>query len=760
MKTTMKTFLSILIILSLSGSAFSQEQVVTETLQTVVESTENILSDVNSSVQENVEEIAEIVETKIVDQNTVLIGAETGLYQLIGTTQNPLWQEGYVQKILKADGWFFLTSEGIVYSKDLVNFEKRNNGLPVHTIKKYDGKEKSFEYKQKTLKDIAIHPEKSEIMVTSTKDAVYLTRDAGLSWKSIGFSAKTPGLKSLVVMDLPVITKNESGVLQESSETQLVVCMSHAIYGFSYYLPNATKPKWIDIEVGFENMPKPSLTEEIACMLPVISEKEDGSKSYDIYFGTSFIPRLYKLDWKNKKVVLLWKDSLQNDTQESLVKIDDTIVYLNRKGFNAIDLTTGKSTLVPTQVQVWKELIKNSPQNYLCAYLPKSLIGNSTDVSLTELWMLQQDKKRNEYQQIADGKKSLYMPAHHAIDKRLDEHLKTIKDNKLNSIVIDMKDDYGGLRFDARTPELLAKKSVSSYAVKLDDFVPKMKAEGLYLIARIVVFKDRNLYRFNKNEMAVFDSSTNQAWRGIRRVQDKKDEQGNVILNAEGKPEKETVYFDEYWVDPYCEKVWEYNVQVAKELIERGFDEIQFDYIRFPTDGTNLGKAKYRYQEKGMDMESALISFLSYARENIKAPIGIDIYGSNGWYRSGSRTGQDVELLSDYVDVICPMFYPNHFEQNFLAYQPEIERPYRIYYYGTYRNAQIARDKVLIRPWAQAFYLNVSYDRKYYNKDYVRRQIYGVRDSMNNGYMYWNNSGRYTDISPDILDTDPYPWVE
>ena len=106
------------------------------------------------------------------------------------------------------------------------------------------------------------------------------------------------------------------------------------------------------------------------------------------------------------------------------------------------------------------------------------------------------------------------------------------------------------------------------------------------------------------------------------------------------------------------------------------------------------------------------------------------------------------------------MFYPNHFEQNFLAYQPEIERPYRIYYYGTYRNAQIARDKVLIRPWAQAFYLNVSYDRKYYNKDYVRRQIYGVRDSMNNGYMYWNNSGRYTDISPDILDTDPYPWVE
>ena len=746
MKITMKTILSILIFLSFFGTTFAQEQNVVDNLN---------LNEVATSIEETVEEIV-----KVVDQNTVLVGTETGLYQLIGTTQNPLWQEGYVQKILKADGWYFLTSEGIVYSKDLVNFEKRNSGLPAHTIKKYDGKVKSFEYKQKTLKDLAIHPENPQIMVTATKDAVYLSKDAGLSWKSIGFSARTPGLKSLVVMDLPVIVTNEDKTLQESSETQLVVCMSHAIYGFSYYLPNSSKPKWIDIEKGFDNMPKPSLTEEIACMLPIVSENEDGSKKYDIYFGTSFIPRLYKLDWKNKKVELLWKNTLQNDTQESLVKLDNTMIYLNRKGFNAIDLTTNQSTLLPTEVQIWQNLIKFSPENYLCAYLPSILTKGKTDVSLTELWMLQQDKKRNEYQQIADGKKSLYMPAHHAIDKRLDEHLQTVKDNKLNSIVIDMKDDYGGLRFDARTPELVAKKAVSSYAVKLDDFVPKMKEQGLYLIARIVVFKDRNLYRYNNNEMAVYDKSTNAPWRGLRRMEDKKDADGNVILDEAGNPVKEPVYFDEYWVDPYCEKVWEYNIQVAKELIERGFDEIQFDYIRFPTDGTNLGQTKYRYQEKGMDMESALISFLSYARENIKAPIGIDIYGSNGWYRSGSRTGQDVELLSEFVDVICPMFYPNHFEQNFLAYQPEIERPYRIYYYGTYRNAQIARDKVLIRPWAQAFYLNVSYDRKYYNKDYVRRQIFGVRDSMNNGYMYWNNSGRYSDISPDISDSDPYPWVE
>ena len=159
-----------------------------------------------------------------------------------------------------------------------------------------------------------------------------------------------------------------------------------------------------------------------------------------------------------------------------------------------------------------------------------------------------------------------------------------------------------------------------------------------------------------------------------------------------------------------------------------------------------------------MDKESALISFLSYARENIQAPIGIDIYGANGWYRSGTRTGQDVELLSEYVDVICPMFYPSHFEQPFLAHAPAAERPYRIYFYGTYRNSVIARNKSVIRPWAQAFYLGVSYDKRYYDSDYVQRQIFGVRDAANHGYMYWNNIGRYDDIRPDVGEADPYPW--
>jgi hypothetical protein len=137
---------------------------------------------------------------------------------------------------------------------------------------------------------------------------------------------------------------------------------------------------------------------------------------------------------------------------------------------------------------------------------------------------------------------------------------------------------------------------------------------------------------------------------------------------------------------------------------------------------------------------------MRHVRSRVKAPISIDIYGANGWYRTGARTGQEVELLAPWVDVICPMYYPSHFEQNFLAQDPAEERPYRIYYQGTQRTSRIGRGKIIVRPYVQAFYLNVSYDRRFYDADYVRREVEGVRSAGKGGLIYWNNSGRYEDI--------------
>lgn len=368
------------------------------------------------------------------------------------------------------------------------------------------------------------------------------------------------------------------------------------------------------------------------------------------------------------------------------------------------------------------------------------------------MWLLKPEKILSPYAQKATGKKAIYVPANHVTTLAgIQKYQKLITDNKLNALVVDMKDDYGLLRFEPQS-ELLKKKGyVSKFKIDVDEFVKEYKAKNIYLIARIVVFKDKNLSEYDKKQYAVWNTKTNAPWIGLKGSEDVKDSAGTVTG-------KKAIYYDENWVDPYSEEVWQYNVAIAQELVARGFDEIQFDYIRFPTDGLNLSQASFRWKDKGMDKESAIISFLSYARKNINAPIGTDIYGANGWYRSGTRTGQDVELMSEYVDVISPMYYPSHFEQGFLNYAPFAERPYRIYFYGTYHCTAIGRNRIITRPWVQAFYLGVSYDKQYYDPNYVKREVFGVRDSVNRGYMYWNNMGRYDDISPDPAPDAAYPW--
>lgn len=686
--------------------------------------------------------------------NGALIGTESGLYTISEGNIVPLWTEAPVYKIIRTDEWIFLTLNGIFASSDLITFESRNQGLPFHTIKKYENGEKSFEKQAAELKDLQINPENPKIMATLTRDKVFLTRDGGLTWKNLGFSARTNGAKAVAVCNM----KSSTG------EDVLTVFMSHSIYGLSWIQPDAKNSKWVDITAGFEMMPSLSSPDEISDILTVRKSDENGNIYTEVFLSQSFMPCLYKLDWEKQRGVLLGRDTEPLDTIDSLFPIGNKLIYVKPDGIGAFNLETNVFEKEPEVSSKWKYISELPGPNPRCLFLPAEFSGFGQPISICELWLLNPSHVTSTYSGIADNKKSLYVPAGQAYTvDRLEPFLKVAEDNKLNSIVIDMKDDYGFLRYISTDPEVKKMGVSSQYAIDLDPFIEKCKEKDIYMVARIVVFKDRSLWRSYNGKYAISDSSTGKPWQGIRRYvqpEEGADITGKVLeYDESGNPTGRIAeFYDEYWVDPYSEEVWAYNVAIAKELISRGFDEVQFDYIRFPTDGTNLYKANYKWRDSGMDMEGALLSFLKYARENIKAPIGIDIYGANGWYRSGARTGQDVEMLSHYVDVICPMFYPSHFEQDFLAYAPAEERAYRVYYYGSYRNAVIARNRVLIRPWLQAFYLNVSYDKKYYDENYVLRQVYGNRDSINRGYMYWNNSGRYSDISPDP-GLSSYPWT-
>jgi hypothetical protein len=383
--------------------------------------------------------------------------------------------------------------------------------------------------------------------------------------------------------------------------------------------------------------------------------------------------------------------------------------------------------------------------------------------SLSELWLLgitnsvatnSGEAEAGETPAVARNREGLYLPANHAMEDRLlQRHLAIIRERGLNMIVIDMKDDYGRFRFVPKDP-LLAEKGRVFRPVDIDPFLALMKEQGIYTAARIVVFKDPELARKENGRFAIWDRRLNRPWKGYydvraRKDRDKKNDSDlmtEVLPSSDPEYEILRTYYDEQWVDPYSEEVWEYTALLAEELHRRGFDEIQFDYIRFPTDGQNLDDVRYRWRDSGMDMESAMLSFLRHVRARLSCPISVDIYGANGWYRTGARTGQEVELMAPYVDVICPMYYPSHFEQDFLAQAPAEERPYRIYYWGTQRTARIGRGQVIVRPYVQAFYLNVAYDRRYYNTTYVLKEVRGVHDAGDGGLTYWNNSGRYDDV--------------
>ena len=683
------------------------------------------------------------------DNDIFLVGGDAGLFRITNSNAAiPVWTEARVDQILRVNlpsgnniykpGWLIRTAKGIFYSQDLKTFEERDNGLSFLTIKKFKNNETSLEKQIQELKDLCVNPLNNKQMVTATKDKVFITRDGGQNWENIGsMSRTTPGVKAVAIATI---------------ENQTVVFMSHPIFGLSYYLADKEKPVWNDVDAGFEKMPSLTSPDEIADILPVVRTDADGNRYTEIYLSQTYIPRLYKFNWQQKKGELIYSGKEPVDCLDGLTTIENVLLYTHLEGFGAIDLDSLESPGTPTQAPSWDKAFAAVPGMVNTAWIPKTRSGFAQGILLNELWLLYPGTVNSPYAEKATGIKSIYASCYQcSFASGVEKFKKLVKDRNMNSIVIDMKDDYGYLRYNTKDPLVKQKCSISSYAIKdLDAFIETFKKENIYLVARIVTFKDRSLTKYEGGKYAVWDSKLNKPWIGTKGVEE--------IVDDDGKPtgQKQTVYYDENWVDPYSEEVWEYNVAIAKELIARGFDEIQFDYIRFPTDGTNLYNAKYRWQDKGMDKESALISFLSYARENINAPLGIDIYGANGWYRSGTRTGQDAEMLAEYVDVIGPMFYPSHFEQTFLNYAPVADRPYRVYYYGSFRNTILCRNRAVIRPWVQSFYLNVSYDRLYYNSDYVLKEMFGARDALNRGYMCWNNSGEYGTTPADVGEKDLY----
>ncbi|OQY48898.1 MAG: hypothetical protein B6242_01105 [Anaerolineaceae bacterium 4572_78] len=308
---------------------------------------------------------------------------------------------------------------------------------------------------------------------------------------------------------------------------------------------------------------------------------------------------------------------------------------------------------------------------------------------------------------------------------------------ELNAIIIDVKSDNGLVPY---TTSIKTVFDVGAYRGDIvghwSDFSKWFKERNIYMIARIVVFKDERLAVAHP-EWAVIDAYTGYIWR---------DQTGQS------------------WIDPTEEAAWDYSIDLAVEAAQRGFDEIQFDYIRFPTDGF-ITRTVFSVSSTPENRMSAITGFIKKAHAALQPydiKIAADVFGYTIWQQSDSGIGQRLEMMAPYLDVLSPMLYPSTFEHglpNMPQYQEAINFPYEILYYSMRRvvkQMKAVNPKLEIRPWIQQF-PDYNFDKRSFSADEIRLQMNGARDGEGYGWMVWDMDMQYQPYESFVSASPSYP---
>lgn len=289
---------------------------------------------------------------------------------------------------------------------------------------------------------------------------------------------------------------------------------------------------------------------------------------------------------------------------------------------------------------------------------------------------------------------------------------------EFNAVVIDAKSDYGWISYPTQVPLAHEIGAARSSAKDFQEVMDRLKEREIYTIARVVTFKDSLLAKSHP-ELAVTVSGTSDLW------QDR--EEAN-------------------WADPFQKTVWYYNLQVAVEAAQKGFDEIQFDYLRFPTQ-SQAGTPGFSQEVSRDTRVAAVTEFLSIAQGQLE-PLGVKIaartVGYTSWRKDDTLIGHDLERIAPYLDVLCPMLYPSTFSNGIPGYKVAVAHPYEV----VYESARRAVDRVskfgcAVRPWIQDF-PDYRFDKRAYGKEEIRAQIKGCFDAGCTGFMVWNPKMEYT----------------
>jgi hypothetical protein len=290
---------------------------------------------------------------------------------------------------------------------------------------------------------------------------------------------------------------------------------------------------------------------------------------------------------------------------------------------------------------------------------------------------------------------------------------------ELNAVVIDVKGDRGWILYRTEVPQALAVGAQGPGTLReFDAMMADFKARGLYTIARIVTFKD-NVLANARPDLAVIDTRTGQPWIDNEKLA---------------------------WVDPFREEVWAYNIAIAQEAIRRGFDEIQFDYVRFPTDG-KLGAARYLRPVNKDSRLATIAAFLERARRELGAQgafVAADLFGYTAFNENDTDIGQRIEELAPHLDFICPMVYPSGYHKGIPGHPNPVLVPYKVVHESVRLIRQRASGTVArVRPWLQDF-RDYAFDRRVFGVAEIQAQIRGSDDAGGVGWMLWNPRNGYT----------------
>ena len=572
--------------------------------------------------------------------------------------------------------WRVSTEEGLLLSRDSGrSWENRGAALPTRAVWPFDRP------RPPVITGLSIDPAQTDRIGVTTLDTLFLSEDAGASWQKVELKDPLKANDQLTCIALSPL--NPSAILVGTS-----------FHGFFESLNSgktwaSLSEPLVPLKLGGGNY------EEISSL--AYHPTEEGL----VYFNLGFGKGLYALRRGAKTVTRV--DFPGN--QESSPIRDMAFRRVEGSGDWRLEVRTDDAR--------W-------------SWLPATGAWSMVEPIGTRAPLAPDKAARLE---TAADKFGIYVSSFWASGTLLDTHLAFLKKHGLNSIVVDCKEDFGYVTYNTTLAAPWRIGAVQK-RFRIEDLVRTAHENGLYLIGRIVVFRDKQLYNADNNAWAAWDKAAKGPWRYLRKSVDE----------ATGT---ESFFQGEHWVDPYSEYVWDYNIAIARELETKGVDEVQFDYIRFPSDG-DLSRVSYRFRREGMGKMEALESFLAKARASLTIPISTDVYGYCGWARISNWVAQNIEMFSRHVDVIQPMFYPSHFPSDFLGSMEYLPRAGYIYKEGTRRSAWIVEGRSIIRPYVQAFRIGseTSFSMPVSNT-YLMNQVQGSLTGAASGFTLWNASNDY-----------------